>query len=423
MRTEQAPITASSTAVRGSTDRGKQLQVLAIAPTSFFGDYGCHVRILEEVRALAERNVHTVVATYPFGREIPEVAITRAPRLPGQQRVQPGSSRQKFSLDGVLLLRALRAAALQRPTIVHGHLHEGALIGWLVARAFRVPLVFDFQGSLTSEMLDHDFLARGTTLYSAFRKAEEWIVKRPDAIVTSTESGAELLIREFGCDPNGVTVVPDAVDLRRFRPLWEIAAEDGHLARAEGLRASLGIPADRPIVVYLGLLARYQGITDLLRAARRVITGGTPAHFLIMGFPGEHMYEHEARSLGIRDYVTFTGAIPYEEAPRYLSLGDVAVSPKLSETEGNGKVLNYMAMGLPTVAFDTRASREILGNDGIYAEPGNWREFGDRLTETLNDPEAAHARGRALREQAVNQHSWYRSAQILLDTYAKLSAW
>jgi hypothetical protein len=31
--------------------------------------------------------------------------------------------------------------------------------------------------------------------------------------------------------------------------------------------------------------------------------------------------------------VTFTGKVPYFEAPRYLALGDVAVSPKISATE------------------------------------------------------------------------------------------
>lgn len=405
-----------------SPGRGR-LQVLAVAPTSFFGDYGCHVRILEEVLALSERNVRIAVTTYPFGRQMDEVPIYRAPRLPGQRRVEPGSSIQKFSLDGVLLLQALRAAALERPGIVHGHLHEGALIGWLVARAFRIPLLFDFQGSLTSEMLDHNFLAQGSAAYAAFRRVEEWIVKRPDAIVTSTQGGADLLVKEFGCEPGRVTVVPDAVDVRRFRPLWEIAREDGYLARLKQLRRSLGIPEDRSVVVYLGLLAEYQGITQLLYAARRLIARGVNAHFLIMGFPGELTYQRVAKYLGLEEHVTFTGAIPYEAAPSYLALGDVAVSPKVSETEGNGKVLNYMALGLPTVAFASRASREILGDLGIYAEPGDWKDLAAKLEDALSDPADALERGHALREQAVNQHSWTQSAQILLDTYTRLTAW
>lgn len=400
---------------------GDRAVVLAIAPTPFFGDYGCHVRILEEVRALKRRGVQTAVATYPFGRDLEEVRVHRATRFPGQKRIAPGSSRQKFALDASLALRALRAAAIERPVLVHGHLHEGALIGWLVAHTFRVPLIFDFQGSLTSEMIDHNFLAPASRAYRGFRKLEEWIVRRPDAIVTSTRSGAGLLLRDFGRSAN-VSVVPDAVDTGRFRPAWEIVGGDGHMARVEGLRSTLGIPRGRTIVVYLGLLAEYQGVTHLLKAAQLLANRGVPAHFLIMGFPGQDSYERTADALGLRDSVTFTGAVPYDRAHEYLALGDIAVSPKISETEGNGKILNYIAMGLPTVAFDTQASKEILGDLGVYARTGDWEDLADQIQGLIEDPDERVARGHQLREKAVTCHSWDQSVQALLEVYERAGA-
>ena len=57
--------------------------------------------------------------------------------------------------------------------------------------------------------------------------------------------------------------------------------------------------------------------------------------------------------------MTFTGKILYEDAPRYLALGDIATAPKISATEGSGKILNYMALGLPTVAFTMPVSQEF----------------------------------------------------------------
>lgn len=396
------------------------LEVLAIAPTSFFGDYGCHVRIVEEVRALAARGVRTRVMTYPFGRDLSDVAICRAPRLPGQRQVDPGSSLQKFSLDAALATTGAWLALRERPALIHGHLHEGAAIGWGLTRLHRVPLVFDFQGSLTAEMIDHGFLRPGGRRHRLFRRVESWAVARADAIVTSTQSGAELLMREFGCPAAGITVVPDAVNTDMFRPAWEAAQADGHLSRVEELRARLGIPLGRPVVVYLGLLAEYQGITHLLQAARAVVDRSVEVHFLVMGYPGEHRYRRLAANLGLEGHVTFTGRIPYEEAPMYLALGDVAVSPKISETEGNGKLLNYVAMGLPTIAFDTAASREILGDLGIYAPRGDWSALAAEIEATLRDPVGAASRGRALRAQAVAEHRWQESVEALLDVYAGL---
>ena len=396
------------------------LQVLAIAPTPFFSDYGCHVRIAEEVAALGKHGVETIVATYPFGRDLPDVPIRRAPKLPGQRRVDPGSSLHKLSMDAALAGRALLSAGSQRPALLHGHLHEGALIAWTLARATRAPMVFDFQGSLTAEMIDHGFVQVGTPAFQMFRRAECWIVDHADAIVTSTRHGADVLVREFGCAAARITVVPDAVNTDRFRPLWESDRADGEAGRSRALRRALGIREGQPIVLYLGLLAEYQGITHLLRAAQVLVEGGSDAHFLVMGFPGEDRYRRLAAQLGIDHRVTFTGAIHYEQAPAYLALGTLAVSPKISLTEGNGKLLNYIAMGLPTVAFDTPVSREILGADGIYARCADWQALAREIDGALRDPDGLAKRGRALRSKAVTSHTWERSVGPLLDVYGRL---
>src|SRR5262249_37825523 len=73
---------------------------------------------------------------------------------------------------------------------------------------------------------------------------------------------------------------------------------------------------------------------------------------------------------GLGGSVTVTGRIDYAEAPRHLALATVAVSPKRSATEANGKLLNYMAAGPPTVAYDSPVAREIPGQAGALAPGG-----------------------------------------------------
>ena len=58
------------------------MRVLMVAPTPFFGDRGCHIRILEEIRALRGLGVETLLATYAVGRDHPEVRTVRSPRVP-----------------------------------------------------------------------------------------------------------------------------------------------------------------------------------------------------------------------------------------------------------------------------------------------------------------------------------------------------
>ena len=360
------------------------------------------------------------MVTYAFGRDLPGLEIRRVPRLPGQRRVDPGSSLHKLSMDALLAERALSVAREVRPGLIHGHLHEGALIAWALSRVRRVPMVFDFQGSLTGEMVDHGFLSPGTAPFSLVRRIESWVVEHADAIVTSTHHGADVLVREFDCPGTRITVVPDAVNPGRFIPSWEEADPAARSSTIARLRGELGIPEDRPVVVYLGLLAEYQGITHLLHAAAKMLDDGEDVHFLIMGFPGEERYRSLAARLGIADRVILTGAIRYEQAGDYLALGTVAVSPKLSSTEGNGKLLNYMAMGLPTVTFDTPVNREILGPLGIYAPFGDWSALATELCQTLRHPREAHERGRALRARAIEAYTWEQAVEPLLAVYTQL---
>jgi glycosyltransferase involved in cell wall biosynthesis len=393
------------------------LRLLAIAPTPFFGDYGCHVRILEELRALHARGHTGLLCTYPYGRAVPGLAVRRAPRPPGHWHARPGSSRHKLYLDALLACSALPALATYRPDVVHGHLHEGALIGYLLSRLARRPLVLDFQGSMTAEMLDHGFLRPGSRWYRPLRRLEELINRLADAVVTSTRHGAELLCREFGCPARRITVVPDGVNCAHFAPPPPASAR---AARVAALRQRLGLPPGTPVVVYLGLLAEYQGLSHLLEAARRVLAVEPDVRFLLLGYPGQERYRARAEALGIAPRVHFPGRVPYEQAPDYLALGDVAVAPKLSATEGNGKVLNYMAMALPVVAFATPVNRELLGELGLYAPPGDAAALAHRLLEVLRAPAAARARGLALRARAARLFSWEASAARLEQVYRRV---
>ncbi len=395
-------------------DRARR--ILMIAPTSFFADYGCHVRILEEIRVLQRLGHEIKVVTYYNGRDVPGVEIRRTVPIPWRRNYEVGSSRHKIAFDALLALRTLTLLGGWRPDIVHGHLHEGALIGWFASRLLGRPLVFDFQGSLTGEMIDHGFLQRNGWACAVFRRLEHWIDHRPAAIVTSSAQGQRHLATQFGVPPDRVLPLPDCVDATVFRP-DVLSAEE-----RQRERAALGIPAGCQVIVYLGLLARHQGTDLLLQAARLVVNARPDVHFLVMGFPGTETYGTIARQLGLAAWTTFTGRVPYEEAPRRLALGDLALATKLSATEGSGKILDYMAMGLPTVAFDTPASREYLGDDGFYAAAGDADDLARAILHALAQPETLAARAARLRARATAEYDWLIAGRKLVEVYDRLIA-
>ncbi len=382
-----------------------------VVPGSFFNDYGAHVRIVEEIRALQKLNHQVTVITYYLGRDLPDMEIIRTRPTPWRADYEVGSSLHRIAFDAFLSWTGLKTVLRRRFDIVHGHLHDGAFIGYFLSRLQRIPLVADFQGSMTSEMVDQNFLDPDGPLYRWVRLFELRIDQLPDVILTSTNRNAILLEQYFNCASYRVKPLPDSVNMDFFSPdvltAEEIAAQ----------REALNIPAGQPVVVYLGLLSDHQGIPNLLQAAHILKERGEQACFLIGGFPVPR-YRQMAIDLGVDDRVIFRGKIPREETPAHLALGDIAVAPKLSTTEGCGKILEYMAMELPTVAFDAPQNREYLGSLGMYAgSVGDPVALADGIAGFLQDPQRRVELGRKLRARAARHFSWDRAGRHLMAVY------
>jgi glycosyltransferase involved in cell wall biosynthesis len=171
------------------------------------------------------------------------------------------------------------------------------------------------------------------------------------------------------------------------------------------------------VVVFCGVLNEYQGIDLLLEAIPLVAQRMATVKFLIIGYPNEEWYRQKARALGVERLTHFTGKIPYEQVPRYLALADVAVSPKISSTEANLKLFEYMAMGLPTVVFDNPVNREILGDLGLYARMGDPEDLARVLLGTLWDREGAKRLGHQSRQRAEENCSWLSVGKRLIGIY------
>ena len=384
--------------------------VIMIAPTPFFADRGCHVRIYEEARALQKLGNRVVIYTYHNGRDIAGINTRRIMNIPWYRKLEAGPSYHKFYLDFLLLLKLVKSGIYEKANIIHAHLHEGILLGKIYKKFRRIPLVFDFQGSLTGELVDHNFLKRKSLAFKFIRKVEKSINSSADAIVVSSANSANLLKEELDVKKDKIFVVQDGVDVNEFKMYKDTV----------DLKRKLNLPLNKKIVVYLGLLNRYQGVDCLLEAISYLVKKNQNVHFLIMGYPDVERYKEIARKKKISRTVTFTGRIDYRQAPQYLSLGNVAVSPKISKTESNGKLYNYMAMELPIVIFDTPVNREILGDLGIYAELGNPVSLAEKLDMALSNDNLAKDLREKLRQKAVDVYSWQATGKKLMDVYQKL---
>ncbi len=393
-------------------DTPEPRRVLHVAPTPFFSDRGCHMRIAGIVRSLQAAGYDNRVCTYHLGRDVDGVKTVRTWRIPGYTKTGAGHSPFKYLADLLLFVVVCREVLRYRPHVIHGHLHEGALLGYfarLVAPWRRTPLVFDVQGSLAGELVAYGKLESGSVAHRVFRKVEWFVCRLPDVLMCSSSNSLALMRDEYAVPERKLMVTADGTDVSAFE-----------VPRDESLAARLGLPRDRAVAVFSGSLLSAKGVEELKIMIEGAAKAALPVHFLVIGYPHEELRDW-LESRGMAGYATLTGQLPFETLPGYLALADLAIEPKaVFAGEASGKLINYMAAGLPVICFESKHNREVLADTGFYADPAT-RDLLPALREALAEsPSALASRGAANRRRAAQRYSWSATARAITERYAQL---
>jgi len=385
-----------------------------IAPMPFLEDRGAPVRVYGEAKGLTKLGHRVDVVCYHLGREIPEVKIQRITKIPWYRRISAGPTYHKAYLDVLLLFKAFNVIRGNGFDILHAHLHEGAALAQILNVLLKInkPVIFDAQGSLTGEMIAHDFIEPSSLMFRFWRMVESKICYGSKLILTSSPHLIEMLRKEFGISEEKIKYVPDGVDTDLFDP---------NRFNGEEIRREYGISDNSNIIIYAGIFTRYQGLNFLIeKVIPHVVKERQDVKFMLIGYPVDE-YRRLARRVGVEKYILFTDKQRLDEIPRFLVAADIAVTPKFMEMgEANLKILTYMAMGLPTVCFDYMYNKQMLQGSGLTTKPGDAKEFSDAILNLLDNPRRKKVMGQRARVIAENEYSWLSTAQKIVEIYDKV---
>lgn len=371
------------------------MKILVVAPTPFFASRGTHIRILEEALALEKLGNEITIATYHIGSDIPKdiptgIDIRRIRRwLFWYKKLEAGPDWQKIVLDVMLIRKVFFLARTKRPDVLYAHLHEGVLIGWIVRKILfwrKMILVSDFHGGLTSEMSSHGYL-KGVILKKVFGFVERSIDRMGDVAVASSWENAKFI---EGARSRHVETLVDGVSVGRYE----------NMPNKDLLRERWNIPKKKKVFVYTGALIPNKGLALMLEAAATFQKQGGDAHFVFAGFPLEHI-ERGMREYELEENVQIISPLDYFELPKLLTACDIGIDPKDSSVhQASGKILQYMAAGLPVLCLDRENNRNYLDEGGYYCKGSTAKDLAAYMERCVRSGEELARKGQINRRRA-----------------------
>jgi len=267
----------------------------------------------------------------------------------------------------------------------------------LALRPFGVRFVFDHH-DLCPELYESKFDNRTSALYRGLRFLERRTFRSAHRVTSTNESYRAIAIRRGGKRPEDVTVVrtgPNPERLRAGQPDAERRRGRDHL------------------VAYIGVMGAQDGVDLAVRAVDHIVhhLGRHDISFTFMG-GGESYDELRALSteLGVDDYLEFTGRVPDEVVTDVLSTAAVGLCPDpknpLNDVSTMNKTMEYMAYGLPVVAFDLHETRVSAADAAVYAQPNEVPAFAELLVELIDDEPRRRAMGALGRRRVEEVLSW-----------------
>lgn len=282
--------------------------------------------------------------------------------------------------------------------------HITALPALMAARRLGLPFVYEVRGLWEVTQASTNPEWADSERYHLMRTLEQQAALEADLVITLTEELADELA-SWGVDRSKIALVPNAVDTERFTPRGVDA----------DIVAKLDLPAGVPVVGYAGSAVAYEGLELLLDALALLKQQNQAFVFVLVG-DGKviEAVKAHAKRLGIEDQCRFTGRVPFDQVPAYLSCMDIMPIPRLSsavtEMVSALKPLEAMAMGKAVVLSDVSPHKVMAGNNqrARLFRKDDAADLAKAIRELMHDPAERLRLGGAARSWTEQERSWNR---------------
>jgi glycosyltransferase involved in cell wall biosynthesis len=381
------------------------MKILMLAPEPFFQPRGTPLSEYFRIKALSDLGHKIDLVTYHLGEdvEIKNLRILRIPNLFLIREIKIGPSWAKIPLDFLLFWKAFVQLVRSDYDLIFSH-EEGALLGVILAKIWRLPHLYDMHSSLPQQLENFNF-SRSRLLKTVFTGLEKFILKNSQSIIVICLDLLQKVAK--GGYKSRAILIENFLDFK---------GEDFSAEKIEKKRREFASRGEK-IILYTGNFQSYQGIPLLLEAATRI---KEKAIFLFVGGNGGRIEEmkQKVKALKIENRIVFNPEIAPSLIPLFISVADVLVSPRTSGTNTPLKIYSFMKSGKPIVATNLWTHTQVLSPEiSVLAEPDP-QSLAEGIIFALHQEEA-QVRARKCKQLADREYTYPRYLEKIRQSLQK----
>ncbi len=370
------------------------MRVLIISDRYYPDNSGTSVRSIAFAEGLAGQGVDVHIATLARLMVVgtSEEAIHTSSEVIRVVKVHRYASQLK------MFFKLLRLCQQQQFDLIHARGPRYGFIAYLLSMVLGIPFITELNYILPQKNLVKKFL-----LTRALRAS--------DRLIVLSKFACDWITEELGIPIERVDVIINRIDTSQF-----------NLIPGDEKRKDLGIEK-KTVIGYVGTFHEWQGVLDFVRITHKIRDKRADVVFLMVGYGPDHQATLDlAEELGLSQDFIFTGNVPREEVPAYISAMDIVLLARtpdlLNQIAIPLKLFEFMAMEKVVVVTPVKSLVEVIkdGQNGVIAGP-ELEDVAGKILGLIDDKKMRKSIGRIARTEVMANNDWDSAIDELIQCY------
>ena len=247
-----------------------------------------------------------------------------------------------------------------------------------IKKADHVPSILNFQDFHPQELMDVEML-KNKLMILVMEYIERKSYKNADFMTAMSKAGKDFIV-ERGGNPDKIACIYNSVNISDF---------DTHTARKD-FKKKENIE-DKTLVSYAGILSSFQGLDDILDAAKKMSEVKDVVFYIV----GDGMIKEHLENRAITENIRNVKIMPLQPRDEYFNIINssdisiVSLDKRMSAPALPGKFINLLGVKQPIIA-NVPTSNDVAkivksSNCGIVTEPGNIDQIVNAILKLKDD--------------------------------------